>query len=398
MPTLWTRSFISACVGNFLLFFAFYQLIPVFPIYLIDEFNTSRTLVGVVLSAYTLAALLIRPISGFILDMYRRKPQYLLSFLFFVLVFTSYPLIATVGFFLFFRILHGFAFGYVTTAGNSLVVDILPPERRGEGLGYFGIANNMAMVIGPMTGLLVMERWGHDAAFYLSIISGLTGFVFASLVKVEKVAVVKEKLPMGFDRFFLFKGFQAGLTLLLMGIPYGMFITFLSIYGSELGISQGLGMFFTLLAVGLIGSRLMSGKLVDRGMMNQTIQSGMLITFAGMFLLASLGRLNLFNHQLVVVLFFVIPVILGIGYGLVFPAYNTLFVNLAPNNRRATASSTFMTSWDIGIGLGLILGGRLADTRGGLPMAFMIGSLMLLFAFVFYLKSAGPHYLRNKLR
>lgn len=398
MSKLWTRSFVSACVGNFLLFFAFYQLIPVFPLYLIEEFNISRTLVGLVLSSYTLAALIIRPWSGFVLDLYRRKPQYLLSFLFFILIFISYPFIATVGLFLFFRILHGLTFGYVTTASNSLVVDILPSEKRGEGLGYFGVANNLAMVIGPMTGLMVMERWGHDVAFYLSIISGFIGFIFAYFVKVEKVNVIKEKLPVGFDRFFLFKGFQAGLTLLLMGIPYGMFITFLSIYGVELGIKQGLGMFFSLLAVGLIASRLLSGKLVDRGLMNKTIQWGILITFAGMFMLASLGRISLVSHQLTSVLFFVIPVILGVGYGLVFPAYNTLFVNLAPNNRRATASSTFMTSWDLGIGAGLILGGALADTHGGLPLAFMIGSLMLLLAFVIYLKSAGPHYLRNKLR
>ena len=82
MERLWTASFLSACAGNFLLFFAFYLLIPIFPLYLIDTFDASKSLVGLVLSSYTLAALLIRPFSGFLLDLFRRKPQYLIAFLF----------------------------------------------------------------------------------------------------------------------------------------------------------------------------------------------------------------------------------------------------------------------------------------------------------------------------
>ena len=117
-----------------------------------------------------------------------------------------------------------------------------------------------------------------------------------------------------------------------------------------------------------------------------------------MFILASLQRIDAYSDLLVTVLFFVIPMILGFGYGLTFPAYNTLFVNLATNNRRATASSTFMTSWDIGVGVGLVLGGRLADSTGGLPLAFLIGALLVLFSYIYFVKSAGPHFLKNKLR
>jgi len=398
MEKLWTPNFLAACAGNFLLFFAFYLLIPIFPLYLIDEFNTSKSMVGIVLASYTLAALLVRPVSGFLLDLFRRKPQYLLAFLAFVLTFISYPLATSINLFLLFRILHGVSFGYVTTAGNSLVVDILPASRRGEGLGFFGVANNMAMVVGPMTGLLMLEKYNYDIIFYLAIASGLLGFVFAMFIKVQKPFEPKEIQPIGFDRFFLFKGFKAGLTLLLIGVPYGMFITYLAIYGQELGIKSGIGLFFSLLAAGMITSRLFSGKMVDRGRLNKAIEIGLIVSTIGMFMLASLQRMTEFSDSLVNVLFFVIPVILGFGYGMTFPAYNTLFVNLAPNNRRATASSTFMTSWDIGVGLGLVLGGRLADSGGGLPLAFLMGSLMILFSYIYFLKSAGPHFLRNKLR
>lgn len=398
MEKLWTPNFLTACAGNFLLFFAFYLLIPIFPLYLIDEFQASKSMVGIVLASYTLAALLIRPVSGFLLDLFRRKPQYLLAFLAFVLTFISYPLATSINLFLLFRILHGISFGYVTTAGNSLVVDILPASRRGEGLGFFGVANNMAMVVGPMTSLFMHEKYEYDVIFYLAIASGLLGFLFAMLIRVKKPFEQKEVQPISFDRFFLFKGFKAGVTLLLTGIPYGMFITYLAIYGRELGIQSGIGLFFSLLAVGMITSRLFSGKMVDRGKLNNAIETGLLVSMVGMFLLASLQRMTGVSDLLVNVLFFIIPVILGFGYGMTFPAYNTLFVNLAPNNRRATASSTFMTSWDLGVGLGLVLGGQFADSGGGLPLAFLMGSLMILFSYIYFHKSAGPHFLKNKLR
>lgn len=398
MEKLWTPNFLTACAGNFLLFFAFYLLIPIFPLYLIDEFQASKSMVGIVLASYTLAALLVRPLSGFLLDLFRRKPQYLLAFLAFVLTFISYPLATSINLFLLFRILHGISFGYVTTAGNSLVVDILPASRRGEGLGFFGVANNMAMVVGPMTSLFMHEKYEYNVIFYLAIATGLLGFIFAMLIRVKKPFEPKEIQPVSFDRFFLFKGFKAGLTLLLTGIPYGMFITYLAIYGKELGIKSGIGLFFSLLALGMITSRLFSGKMVDKGKLNKAIEIGLVVSFAGMFMLASLQHMTDVSQLLTNVLFFVIPVILGFGYGMTFPAYNTLFVNLAPNNRRATASSTFMTSWDLGVGLGLVLGGQFADSEGGLPLAFLMGALMIFFAYIYFLKSAGPHFLKNKLR
>jgi MFS family permease len=395
---LWTGSFISACIGNFLLFFAFYLLIPILPLFLIEEFNATKSLVGLVLASHTLAALAIRPFSGFLLDLFRRKPQYLLAYLAFILMFVSYPLVNTLLLFLIFRMLHGVAFGYITTAGNSFMVDILPPSRRGEGLGFFGVANTLAMVFGPMTSLMMHDHYSYDTIFYLAIGSGLLGFCFAMMVKAKNQVRKTEPEPISLDRFFLFKGFKAGITLLLIGIPYGMFMTYLAIYGKELGIKSGLGIFFSLMAAGMIVSRMFSGKMVDNGKLNKAIEAGLIISLTGTMMLASFQKLNMVNHELTVVLFYICPVLLGFGYGMCFPAYNTLFVNLAANNRRATASSTFMTSWDIGVGLGLVLGGWFADSKGGLPLAFLVGGLLTVFAYFYFIKAAGPHFLKNKLR
>jgi predicted MFS family arabinose efflux permease len=82
---------------------------------------------------------------------------------------------------------------------------------------------------------------------------------------------------------------------------------------------------------------------------------------------------------------------------MIFPAYNALFVQLAPHNRRATASSTYMTSWDVGIGFGLIFGGVIADKAGSLGFSFMVGSLAVAVSLVFFIRIASKHYLKNKL-
>jgi MFS family permease len=392
---LWTSSFISACIGNFLLFFAFYLLVPIFPLYLIDEHDASKSLIGILLASYTIAALLIRPFAGFVLDMVYRKPIYLAAFFLFVVTFVGYPLANSVGLFLFFRVLHGFTFGFVTTAGNSLIVDVTPAERRGEGLGFFGVANTIAMAVGPMTGLYLHDYYSYDVIFYTAIGSGLVGFIFASMIKAENKSS-KTSQPIAWDRFFLFKGFNAGFALLLMGIPYGMIVTYIALYGREIGIKSGIGLFFSFMAVGLTISRFFSGRLVDQGKLVPVITWGTALSLLSFVMLAALKVID--NNHIVLIMFYIVSLLMGVGYGLIFPAYNTLFVNLAPNNRRATASSTYMTSWDIGIGLGLISGGWLADSGGGLSLAYLAGGFIAGISCLFFAKIAGPHFNRNKLR
>ena len=397
---LWTRSFTSICVANFLLNFAFYLLLPVLPLYLIEVFGASKTMVGIVVSCYTVAALIVRPMAGFVLDMYSRRPLYLLAYFLFALCFTGYVVAGSIALLVLVRLVHGLTMGMVSTAGNSLVVDIMPSSRRGEGLGYFGVANNIAMATGPMISLFI-----HDHAadfftiFYAAIASGALGFIIANTVKVKKAAPVpREHQPMVLDRFFLIKGLSGGASLLFIAVPYGMVTTYVVIYGRQLGIEASMGIFFLLMAGGLIASRLFAGKLVDRGRLLAVIGCGTVVAMVTYFVLASLLKLHLLTDSVLVpILFYAVAVSLGVGYGMLFPAYNTLFVNLAPHNRRATASSTYLTSWDIGLGLGLILGGRIADTAGGLPLSYLVGAFSVAVSLVLFRKITAPHYERNKL-
>ena len=394
---LFTPSFCYIITANFLLFLGFFLILPVLPFYLQEEFLVNTSMVGIILSCYTVACLVIRPFSGYLLDTFSRRPLYLLTYFIFMLIFAGYMLTSILTIFIIFRIIHGLAFGMVTVAGNTIVIDILPSSRRGEGLGFYGLSNNLAMSIGPMIGLFMHNRCSYEMIFSISLISCILGFYMAYKVKTPYKQPVKRE-PVSLDRFFLTKGIWAGIALLLLSIPYGMTTTYVAMYAEEIGITVNSGLYFTLLALGLASARLFSGKQVDKGRITLVISLGTYLACAAFFALSFLKPLMAVYPQFTSYLYLIIALSHGIAFGIIFPAYNTLFVNLAPNNQRATATSTYLTSWDMGIGLGLLLGGSIAEAFGSFSEAFFAGALLTVVATLLFLFKAGPHFNRNKLR
>lgn len=392
-----TPSYILIIAANFLQFFGFWLLIPVLPFYLQEVFSADKTSIGAILSCYTIAALCMRPFSGYLLDTFSRKPLYLLAYFFFTTMFGGYLLASTLSLFILCRIIHGLSFGMVTVSGNTIVIDIMPSSRRGEGLGYYGLANNTAMSIGPMTGLFLHEaQIGYTFIFCCSLTACIIGLLCAYLVKTPYKAPVKRE-PISLDRFILLKGIPAGISLLLLSIPYGMTTNYVAMYAKQIGITASTGFFFTLMAIGMAVSRLFSGKLVDKGKITQVIQSGMYLVSFCFFSLSACGWLIHWNIPLITFFFFAISLFLGIGFGIMFPAYNTLFVNLAPNNQRGTATSTYLTSWDVGIGIGMVVGGYIAEIST-FKMAYMSGAILTVVSLLYFYGKVAPHFHRFRLR
>ena len=392
-----TKNYIEILAANFLLFFGFWLLMPVLPFYLAEVFDANKTTIGAVLSCYTIAALCIRPFSGYLLDTFARKPLYLLAYFTFTAIFGGYLIAGTLTLFILFRIIHGVSFGMVTVSGNTIVIDIMPSSRRGEGLGYYGLANNIAMSIGPMTGLFLHDAGAdYTLIFCCSLGSCLIGFLCASLVKTTYKPPVKRE-PISLDRFILLKGIPAGLSLLLLSIPYGMTTNYVAMYAKQIGIQSSTGFFFTFMALGMAVSRLFSGRQVDRGMVTQVIEAGLYLVCFCFFGLSSCGWLTTWSLQWTTYFLFTIALLLGIGFGTMFPAYNTLFVNLAPNNQRGTATSTYLTSWDVGIGAGMLLGGYIAEIAT-FKMAYLFGAALTVISLFYFRSKVAPHFHRHKLR
>lgn len=392
-----TPSYCCILAANFLLYFGFWLLTPILPFYLSEIFQASHTAIGFVLSCYTLSSLCIRPFSGYLLDTFSRKPLYLFAYFIFTLIFAGYMVAGLLTLFIIFRIVHGVSFGMVTVGGNTIVIDIMPSSRRGEGLGYYGLTNNLAMSVGPMIGLFLHNGGvSYIAIFSYALGSCILGFLAASLVRTPYKPPVKRE-PVSLDRFILIKGLPAGLSLLLLSIPYGMTTNYVAMYAQQIGITAETGFFFTLMAIGMAISRLFSGRLVDRGKITQVILAGLYLVCLCYFSLTACGWLILWSKTFVTILFFTISLLLGIGFGTMFPAYNTLFVNLAPNNQRGTATSTYLTSWDVGIGIGMLSGGYISEIST-FKIAYLCGAILTVVSLFYFRFKAAPHFHKNKLR
>ena len=392
-----TPSYCLILAANFLLYFGFWLLIPVLPFYLNEVFQVAEATIGIVLSCYTIAALCIRPFSGYLLDTFARKPLYLFSYFIFMLIFAGYMLAGTLTLFIILRIVHGLSFGTVTVGGNTLVIDIMPSSRRGEGLGYYGLANNIAMSIGPMFGLFLHNAGeSYTVIFSYALGACILGLLAASMVKTTYRPPVKHD-PISLDRFILLKGIPAGISLLLLSIPYGMTTNYVAMYARQIGINTQTGFFFTFMAIGMAISRIFSGKLVDRGKITQVIAAGLYLVIFSFFLLASCVYLIQWNEAACTILFFGVALLMGVGFGIMFPAFNTLFVNLAPNSQRGTATSTYLTSWDVGIGIGMLTGGYIAEIST-FDKAYLFGACLTVVSAIYFKIKVTPHYHKNKLR
>lgn len=287
---LFTSSYIFILAANFLLFFGFWILIPVLPFYLRETYNCPAAMLGAILSCYTVSGLCIRPFSGFLMDKFPRKPIYIFCYFICASIFLGYIAAGVLAWFIVLRALHGIAFSSVTVGGNTLCVDITPSSRRGEALGYYGLTNNIAMALGPMTGLFMHGHVSYTNIFLTGMAFSAVGLICAVCVKPRTPETIKtrlnEKLQTGttpakptrklsLDRFILLKGIPVSIALLMLSIPYGATTNFVAMYAREIHLDVPSGFFFTLMAAGMGASRLVAGKKVDQGYITQCIHIGL---------------------------------------------------------------------------------------------------------------------------
>ena len=387
---LWNRNYIAVCAANFLLFFAFYLLLPMLPLYLRDTFSADKQLIGIILSGYTITALLIRPFGGFIVDSFPRKQVLLICYFLFFAFFAGYIVAGTVLLFAIIRCFHGFAFGAVTVANSTMAIDVLPASRRNEGIGYYGVSNNLAMAIGPSISMYLYDHhFDANIVFIISLVAAAIGLACNASIKAPAKEITINKQPISLDRFILTNATPEVLMVVFFSFAYGILSTYLAIYGKdEIGIENGSGLFFTILAIGLISARIFSAQWVKRGLLTLNIGTGMIITIVGYLIFT-------FWHNEIG--FYLSAVVLGAGYGSMCPSFQAVFVNLAHNNRRGTANSTYLTSWDLGLGIGVLVGGTIAQ-RLSYHDAFIVAVIVCAIGAIHFFTHTSKHFNSNKLR
>lgn len=385
MERLWNRNYLKVMTANFALFFAFYLLTPLLPLYLYETFGATKDVIGLVLSGYTIVALLFRPFSGFFVDSFPRKMVLLIAYSAFAIFFAGYLAASSLLLFTIVRTLHGGPFGAVTVANSTVAIDVLPSSRRNEGIGYYGLSNNLAMAISPTFALFVYsETHNFQLLFWLALAVATFGLIVDSTVTLKKPqpssispqpsARPCRFVPLGqralsLDRFFLKSGWLIGVNMVFFGFCFGVLSNYLAIYGKQvLGMTGGTGAWFMLCSIGLILSRLQGGKALREGKLTQNASEGMVISLVGYTLFILMPTLSsifpltssLFPH----IGYYGSALLIGLGNGHLWPAFQNMMISVAHHNERGTANSTILVSWDCGMGLGILVGGVIAELLG----------------------------------
>jgi MFS family permease len=352
--------------ANFSLFFAFYVLTPLLPLYLSEHFGATKDVIGLVLSGYTITALLLRPFSGYFVDSFPRKTVLMISFGLFAIFFAGYLAASTLLLFLIVRTLHGGPFGALTVANSTVAIDVLPSSRRTEGIGYYGLSNNLSMAIAPTVGVFVYKyTHSFELLFWIALIVAVCGWTVDATVKLPEKEIVRNRQKLSWDRFFLVRGWLIGLNMVAFGFSFGVLSNYLAIYGKEvMGITGGTGTYFMLCSIGLILSRLQGGKALRKGRLTHNAGEGMVISLIGYTLFIVMPTLMPAHQWAIMVGYYGSALLVGLGNGHMWPAFQNMTINVATNSQRGTANSTILISWDIGMGLGILVGGIVSELLG----------------------------------
>lgn len=387
---LWNGNYIKVMTANFMLFFAFYLLTPLLPLYLSEQFHATKDAIGLVLSGYTVASLLIRPFSGFIIDSFNHKRVLMICFVSFFVLFFGYVAASTLLMFALVRTLHGAPYGALTVANSTVAIDVLPSSRRNEGIGFYGLSNNLSMALAPTIGIYIYKVSANfQLLFWLALLVAGIGMAVDATVKVPEKEVVKNKSKLSLDRFFLMRAWLMAVNIALFGFCFGVLSNYIAIYSKQtLGITGGTGLYFTLLSTGLFVSRLQGAKLLREGRLTHNAGEGMCLSLVGYLLFVSCP--NAFGYYLSAIL-------IGLGNGHMYPAFLNMFIAVAKNNERGTANSSILTAWDLGMGLGILLGGVVSEHFGYASTFWMVVGFNATGVALFFI-ATRTFFLQRRLR
>lgn len=390
MERLWNRNYIKVMTANFSLFFAFYLLTPLLPLYLSETFGATKDVIGLVLSGYTITALLFRPFSGFLVDSFPRKMVLMVSYTAFAIFFAGYLAASSLLLFTIVRTLHGGPFGTLTVANSTVAIDVLPSSRRNEGIGYYGLSNNLAMATAPTFAVFIYaETHNFELLFWLALAIATFGWLVDATVDLQpknsKLSTINSKLSL--DRFFLKRGWLLGVNMVFFGFCFGVLSNYLAIYGKQvMGITGGTGTWFMLCSIGLILSRLQGGKALRKGLLTHNASEGMLISLVGYTLFVAFP--NMFGY-------YASAILIGLGNGHMWPAFQNMMISMAYHNERGTANSTILISWDIGMGLGILAGGAIAEHLGYTTAFWTVAVMNATGVLLYFLKTRDFFLIRR---
>ncbi|WP_180058550.1 MFS transporter [Acinetobacter sp. YH12227] len=360
---LWTRNFILVSAINFQLVLIFYLLVVVIVGYAVAELGATTAQAGLISGLFIVGTLVGRLLVGKFLERFGRKTTLIVGLTGFLLFSGLYFIPFGVGMLLFVRFMHGFMMGMASTVLGTIIAQILPASRRGEGIGYYSMSSTLGTAIGPFLAIWMMLNVGYQSIFVVSTVIAVCCLVVAWLIQVPDLpkinkaieTVVAMKKPNWFSQFVEPNAVPISLIMLFASICYSGVLSFINFYAKEINLVETASFFFLMYAIAILISRPFTGPLMDRKGENIIIYPAFIIMGIALILLS-------ITHSSWMLL--LCAGLLGLGYGNIQSVCQTIAVKSAPLERMGFATSTFFIFLDAGLGFGPYFIGMLLDYIG----------------------------------
>ncbi|MEH6955324.1 MFS transporter [Neobacillus drentensis] len=372
MERLWTKNYIMLTFTALLLFSGFYLLMPTLPMF-IKQLGGSESQVGFIIGVFTISAVIFRPIVGGLIDRYGRMVFIISGLLFFAITMYLYDWVTGVIFLVVLRILHGIGWAIATTSIGTAITDVIPQSRRGEGMGWYGLAMTLGMALGPILGLWVAKSFSFHYLFLLCTVLAIIAFALAFVTKLPTVQITSKKPISFFGKTVL----PIAIVTFFLSFTFGGITTFLPLFAAKIQVN--IGAFFLVYAITLTIIRPLAGKISDKH------GEGVIIVPALITLIVALFALTITKGIVGLV---ISAILYGIGFGSAQPALQVAIIRLAPPEKRGVANATFFTAFDLGIGLGAIILGFVSQNMGYQMIFFVcaVSGCISLLIFILFVK------------
>jgi len=381
--TVWNRQFMVALLGYFFLFMSI-TLFFIFPLFF-EQFQTSRSRIGMIMGIHSLMAIFVRPVFGRLIDLKGRRTISLLGIALLILVTPGFHLIRDAGLFpLVLRALTGIGWGISMTATITMCSDLAPVNRLARSMGIIGVAGLLSAALGPLLGEEIIRRFGFPWLFNTSLVFLGISFLFMLLTR--------EMRPLGNNNEERFKVPGAVLKMslfpiiliVLMTVSHGAVrstvVNFIALFVRSIPLER-VGPFFVAFSGAAIATRLFFGDLSDRYGRKQVI-----LPSVGLIAL-NLVLISRMHSPWMMVLSGVLG---GVGQGFIFPALSTYIIDTMGRENKGLAISLYLTFFDVGMAGGSVLFGWISDLYGFRSMYLIAAAFMAVVVLLFNWKAPNP--------
>lgn len=342
---LLSRDFLLICGADFFFFNNLHLFMSTLPVYIVS-LGIPEGQLGLLLGLFTFTAVIARLLVGREVDRRGRRAFLLVGPVIFTLSSLLYTVAADFWSLAAVRLLHGTGIAAFTVAAIAMIADLVPPHRRGEGLGYFSAAGGLTMLIAPAAGMAIYYAVGFTTHFVVGAVLAVCALLTISFVGGSGRSPTPTAVGSPAKLFSRGAAYPAFL-IACMSVTYGSITSFLPLYALQRGMSNP-GLYFTTYSVLLVLARFTAGGISDRIGRFQVIAPSMLV--AAVATVALIGADS-------TPIFLALGALYGLGFGACYPPLIAMAVDRVPPTERGAAMGTFTAAFDLGIGIGSVLWG-----------------------------------------